>query len=146
MKIPATWKLPWFILLTLLLVSLPMPALASPPKTYLFAVLPQRPPVAMYATWRPFLDNLERELGITLKLKLYETMPQFEADLKNGEGDFVFATPPQIVLAHQSQQYQPLVRGSRAIAGVLFVKKHSAITKLADLDNKEVAFVGSRNV
>lgn len=123
-----------------------VPAMATEQKTYLFSVLPQRPPVAMHASWRPFLDHLEQQLGVKFKLKLYETMSQFEVDLWRGEGDFVFATPPQVVLARQSQKYQPLVRGSRTVAGVLFTKKGSAIKTLADLNNKEVAFVGSRNV
>lgn len=133
-------------ILLLLLLAGTVPVIAAEQKTYLFSVLPQRPPVAMHASWRPFLEQLEQRLGVHLKLKLYETMPQFESDLKQGEGDFVFSTPPQVVLARQRQKYQPLVRGSRTIAGVLFTKKGSGIETLADLDNKEVAFVGSRNI
>ena len=73
-------------------------------------------------------------------------MPQLEEEMKLGEADFVFSTPPHVVLAHQSQRYQPLVRGSHTIAGVLFTRKNSAVKTLADLNNKEVAFIGSRNV
>lgn len=113
---------------------------------YTFAVLPQRPAVAMHVSWRPFLDRLQQELGITFKLKLYETMPQFEEEMKRGEADFVFSTPPHVVLAYQKQQYQPLVRGSREIAGVLFTRKNSEVKDLQDLNNREIAFVGSRNV
>lgn len=133
-------------LMTLLMLFAALPTLAADQKSYLFSVLPQRPPVAMHASWRPFLDHLEREVGVSFKLKLYENMSQFEDELKRGEADFVFLTPPQVVLARQSQKYQPLVRGSRPIAGVLFTKKDSAIKTTADLDNKEVAFIGSRNV
>lgn len=133
-------------LLLLLMLAIGLPAQGAEQKRYVFAVLPQRPPVAMHTSWRPFLDQLEKELGVTLSLKLYETMSQFEDDMKSGAGDFVFSTPPHVVLAYQSQKYRPLVRGSRTIAGVLFTKKNSAIKNLADLDNQEVAFVGSRNV
>ena len=133
-------------LFVLLLLATGLPAEGAEQKQYLFAVLPQRPPVAMYASWRPFLDQLEKQLGVHLKLKLYETMPQFEEEMKRGEADFVFSTPPHVVLAHQSQKYQPLVRGSHTIAGVLFTRKNSAIKTLADLNNQEVAFIGSRNV
>lgn len=133
-------------LVLLLLLAMGLPVQGAEQKQYVFAVLPQRPPVAMHASWRPFLDQLEKRLGVSLKLKLYETMHQFEEDMKRGEADFVFSTPPHVVLAHQSQKYRPLVRGSHAIAGVLFTKKNSAIKSLADLDNKEIAFVGSRNV
>lgn len=133
-------------LVLLLMLAMGLPAEGAEQKQYLFAVLPQRPPVAMYASWRPFLDQLEKQLGVRLKLKLYETMPQFEEEMKLGEADFVFSTPPHVVLAHQSQRYQPLVRGSHTIAGVLFSRKNSAIKTLADLNNQEVAFIGSRNV
>ena len=133
-------------LVMLLMLAMGLPAEGAEQKQYVFAVLPQRPPVAMHTSWRPFLDQLEKELEITLKLKLYETMPQFEADMKHGAGDFVFSTPPHVVLAYQSQKYRPLVRGSRTIAGVLFTRKNSAVKELADLDNQEIAFVGSRNV
>lgn len=134
------------LLLALLLALTVQTTHATERPQYLFAVLPQRPPVAMHANWRPFLDALERETGVTFKLKLYETMPQFEDEMKRGEADLIFSSPPQVVLARQSQHYQPLVRGSRTIAGVLFTKKGSEIKSLADLDNKEVAFIGSRNV
>lgn len=134
------------LLSALLLSLIAQTACATERPQYLFAVLPQRPPVAMHANWRPFLDALEREAGVTFKLKLYETMPQFEDEMKRGEADFIFSTPPHVVLARQSQHYQPLVRGSRTIAGVLFSKKGSGVKNVADLDNKEVAFIGSRNV
>ena len=133
-------------LVMLLMLAMGLPAQGAEQNQYIFAVLPQRPPVAMHTSWRPFMDQLEKELGVTLKLKLYETMQQFEDDMKHGTGDFVFSTPPHVVLAYQSQKYRPLVRGSRTIAGVLFTRKNSAIKELADLDNQEIAFVGSRNV
>lgn len=133
------------VLLLLFVTVVPEMVLAAT-QEYLFAVLPQRPAVAMHTSWRPFLDKLEKETGVRFKLKLYETMSQFEEDVKRGEADFIFTTPPQMVLAHSGKGYQPLVRGSRQIAGVLFTRKDSGIEKLGDLDNKEVAFIGSRNV
>lgn len=113
---------------------------------YLFAVLPQRPPVAMHTAWRPFLDQLEHETGLKFKLKLYETMNQFEDDLKQGVPDFVFATPFQVMMIQHRQHYKPLVRGSHTIAGLLITKKDSDFKELKDLDNQEIAYVGSRNV
>lgn len=134
------------LLSVMLLFSGALQSWAAPKKEYLIAVLPQRPAVAMHANWRPFLDKLEKESGIAFKLKLYETMGQFEDDVKRGEGDFIFTTPPQVVLAQKGKGYIPLVRGNKKIAGVLFTKKDSGINKIGDLDNQEVAFVGSRNV
>jgi phosphonate transport system substrate-binding protein len=123
-----------------------VPALAKEPKEYVFAVLPQQPPVAMHALWRPLLDRLEQELGVRLKLKLYENMTEFEEDAIHGEGDFVFSTPVQIPLFRKQQGYLPLVRGTHYLTGIVFVRKDSPITSIDELAGKEVAFVGARNL
>ena len=130
----------------LLLLLVGMPAQGAEQKTYLFAVLPQRPPVAMHTAWRPFLDQLEHETGLKFKLKLYETMNQFEAELKQGVPDFTFSTPYQLMLVHHSQNYRPLVRGSHVLAGMLITRQDSPFKALSDLNNQEIAYVGSRNV
>lgn len=133
-------------LLALLLMLEVQTVRAAEQKPYLFAVLPQRPPVAMHTAWRPFLDQLERETGFRFKLKLYETMNQFEEELKQGTPDFTFLTPFQLMMVHHEQHYIPLVRGSHTIAGLLITKKDSPFKDLNDLKNQEIAYVGSRNV
>lgn len=130
----------------LLVLAGVLPAQGAEQKQYVFAVLPQRPPVTMHTNWRPFLDQLERETGLTFKLKLYETMNQFEAEFKQGVPDFAFSTPYQLMLVHHSRNYRPLVRGSHVLAGMLITKKDSPFKELADLNNQEIAYVGSRNV
>lgn len=138
------------LLIGFLVVMLP---LVTPPatsaadrQTYTFAVLPQQPPVAMHELWAPLIERLERELGVSIKLKLYQGMANFEEGLKRGDGDFVFSTPPQMVLARKSQNYIPLVRGTRELAGVLFVRRDSPIQRVEDLENTAVSFVGQRNL
>jgi len=114
--------------------------------TYTIAVLPQRPPVTMHAAWRPLLDRLEKDVGVNLRLKLYESMTEFETSVGKGQADFIFTTPPQVVAARKNQGYIPLVRGSRKIAGLLFVRKDSPIQSVSELQGKEIAFIGSWNV
>jgi len=128
------------------LTFFPVIAEAGGRKTYVFAVLPQQPPASMHALWIPLIERLERELGIIIRLKLYDSMSGFEAGLKRGAGDFIFSTPPQMVIARSSQKYIPLVRGNRELAGVLFVRKDSPVKSVADLKATEVAFVGERNL
>ncbi|MFH1026623.1 MAG: phosphate/phosphite/phosphonate ABC transporter substrate-binding protein [Pseudomonadota bacterium] len=128
------------------LTFFPVIAEAAGRKTYVFAVLPQQPPASMHALWIPLVERLERELGITIRLKLYDSMSGFEDGLKRGAGDFIFSTPPQMVIARSSQKYIPLVRGNRELAGVLFVRKDSPIKSIADLKATEIAFVGERNL
>ncbi len=133
-------------LVMLLVLAGVLPVQGAEQKQYVFAVLPQRPPVTMHTSWRPFLDQLEQETGVRFKLKLYETMNQFEAELKQGVPDFTFSTPYQLMLVHHSQHYRPLVRGSHVLAGTLITRADSPIKELSDLNNKQIAYVGSRNV
>jgi len=125
---------------------MPPSASAADRQTYTFAVLPQKPPVAMHELWAPLIERLERELGVSIKLKLYQGMANFEEGLKRGDGDFIFSTPPQMVLARKSQNYIPLVRGTRELAGVLFVRRDSPIQRVEDLKKTEISFVGERNL
>jgi phosphonate transport system substrate-binding protein len=115
-------------------------------RTYVISVLPQKPPVVMHQRWMPFVELLQHETGLTFRLKLYEKMEEFEADLKKGVPDFIFSTPPQTVLAHHAQGYIPLVRSSHKLSGILFVRRDSTITSIRDLEGKEIAFVGAKNL
>jgi phosphonate transport system substrate-binding protein len=137
---------PWSVLLVALIWLQSVPVFAAAPKEYVFAVLPQQPPVAMHTLWRPLLDRLEQELGVRLKLKLYGNMTEFEEGAVRGEGDFVFSTPVQLPLFRKQQGYTPLVRGTRYLNGIVFVRKDSPITSVEELAGKEVAFVGARNL
>jgi len=136
----------WTFLLGLVIWLQSVTAFAAAPREYVFTVLPQQPPVAMHTLWRPLLDRLEQELGVRLKLKLYENMTEFEEDAVHGEGDFIFSTPVQMPLFRKRQGYTPLVRGTRYLNGMVFVRKDSSITTVEELAGKEVAFVGARNL
>jgi phosphonate transport system substrate-binding protein len=127
--------------------------LFSPPSTYgaagnqyVIAVLPQAPVVTMHANWTPLVERLERDTGQRFTLRLYERMDDFESDLKKGTADFVYTNPPQTVIARRSQGYIPLVRGSTQLSGVIFVRRDSPIRTVRDLEGKEVAFVGAKNL
>lgn len=113
---------------------------------YTLAVVPQMPPVAMYTNWTPFIERLARETGLNFKLKVYEKMDDFEQDFQDGKPDFIFSSPTQIVLARQFQGYVPLARSSQKIKGVLFVRKDSPVTQVSQLEGKNIAFVGARNL
>ncbi len=113
---------------------------------FTLAVIPQMPPVAMHKNWSPFVDRLTKDTGFEFRLKLYETMAEFEADYKRGGPDCLYASPPQAVLARKVQGYDPVLRNSKPIAGIVFVKKDSPIRTIQELNGKDVAFVGSRNV
>ncbi len=113
---------------------------------YTVAVIPSAPPEDISAAWLPFLERLSRATGWEFDLKAYDKMSEFERDIERGAADFLFASPTQITVALAVQGYVPLVRGSARIAGVLFVRADSPIRSIRDLDNKEIAFVGTKNV
>lgn len=100
----------------------------------------------MYTLWAPFVDRLSRDIGIPLRLKVYEKMSDFERDIMQGISDFLFASPFQAVVAHEAQGYAPLVRGSRPVSAKLFVRKDSPIMTAEDLSGKKIAFVGNKNL
>ncbi len=114
--------------------------------TYTLAVIPSAPPAETRAQWAPFVERLSRETGASINLLLYERIEPFEKDIENGVPDFIFAHPIQAVTAKREQGYEPLVRGSRKIAGVIFVRNDSPVNAPGDLARKNIAMVGTRNV
>lgn len=113
---------------------------------YAFAVLPGAPPVTMHKLWTPIVDRLRQATGLDLRLKLYEGMAEFERDVWAGGPDFMFGSPIQTVVAHQSQGYLPLVRSSKLVNIGLFVRQDSPIRSIDDLIGKKIAFVGNKNI
>jgi len=131
-------------------LSLAILALLAPAtglaESYSLAVIPSAPPAATRAQWAPFLERLSRETGLSFELKLYEKIDRFEDDFAKGVPDLLFVHPVQATAARKEQAYEPLVRGGKPIAGVVFVRKDSPIQSVKDLQGKLIVMVGSRNV
>lgn len=132
--------------LAMLAFGATVPAFAAPGNVYTIAVIPSVPPVTMHTQWMPFVERLSRETGLEFRLKLYEKMAEFERDIWSGTPDFIFSSPVQLMVAHKSNRYTPLVRGSRLIGVGLFVRKDSPIRNIDDLAGKKIAFVGNKNL
>lgn len=145
-KFVTVWVL--LMLIHCLLVSSPCSSAASPQvkKEYIFGVVPQGPPEVMHRNWLPFIDRLSHDTGLALKLKLYENIDDFENNLKEGSIDFAYMNPVQEIMAWNESGYIPLVRSKNLIRGRIFVRKDSDIQELNDLEGKEIALIGSKNV
>jgi phosphonate transport system substrate-binding protein len=113
---------------------------------YTIAVNPMAPPVDMHTQWMPLVERLSRETGFEFKLKVYDTMSDFESDIWGDGPDFIFVSPIQIVVAHARHRYAPLVRGEKPVAIRLFVRADSPIKTVDDLSGKKIAFVGNKNL
>ncbi|MBI5848845.1 MAG: phosphate/phosphite/phosphonate ABC transporter substrate-binding protein [Nitrospirae bacterium] len=113
---------------------------------YTIAVIPSAPPVAIHTQWMPLVERLSRETGLEFRLKVYDQMAEFERDIWSGAPDFIFSSPIQVMVAHKSSGYLPLVRGGKNIAIGLFVRRDSPVKGIDDLAGKTISFVGNKNL
>jgi len=134
------------IVILLLLFALPVSAIAAEPRTNTLAVVPNLPAVTLHKNWTPFVEELSRELGVKIELKLYEKINSFLDETNAGAADFIYSAPNMFFLAHQKQKYIPLVRSSETIRGLVFVRKDSPYIKVSELRGKTIAFVGPKNI
>ncbi len=109
-------------------------------QVYTLSVVPQFTPVDIGLRWSPILAYLEKEAGVSLQLRVMEHIPKFESDFLAGVPDFVFLNPWHAVMAMKAHGYVPLVRGGDLLNGILVVDRNSPIKRLADLDDKTLAF------
>jgi len=111
------------------------------PVEYSFGVVPQFEQRRLFSIWLPILAELEKRTGLVFKLKGSSRISVFEDKIEEGQFDFAYMNPYQIVKASQLQGYIPLVKdGTKQLRGVLVVQKNSKITEVSQLDGKEVVF------
>jgi len=135
-----------YLLLAMLVFGITLPASAAQGKIYTIAIFPSATPVTLHKQWAPFVKRLSIDTGFEFRFKMYEIMAEFERDIWSGSPDFIFASPIQTVVAHQSNGYTPLVRGGKKVAIGLFVREDSPILTIDDLAGKSISFVGNKNM
>jgi len=108
---------------------------------YNFGVVPQYEIRKITKIWQPILNEVEKRTGIKLNLVGSPSIPAFEKSFGQGEYDFAYMNPYHALVAHQQQQYRPVLRDiGRELYGIIVVRKDSPITELKHLDGKIVAF------
>lgn len=108
---------------------------------YSFGVVPQFDARRIYSIWRPILDELQLLTGLHFVLRGSANIPDFKDEFMGGEFDFAYMNPYQVVLASQSQNYEPVVRDiGRKLHGIVVVQKDSDIQTLDKLDGETMAF------
>lgn len=111
------------------------------PPAYTFGVVPQFEARQTHAVWMPILNDLEKRTGYGFKLVGAPTIPDFEREFMNGDFDFAYMNPYHLVVANQTQGYQPLVRDiSQSLTGILVARKDGAIHDPSELGGQIVAF------
>ncbi len=108
--------------------------------TYVFAVVPQFKPAQLQKEWSPLIDRLSRDTGFKFRLVIASSNPKFETELNKGTADFAFVNPYQAVIAMKGNGYQPMLRDTKPLNGILVVRKDSPYKKVKDLDGKVIGF------
>ena len=128
-----------FLLLSLLLVA--GPGHTGPVHQYGFSVVPQQEPILIQRNWAPFLKALSLRTGMQFKLHIARSIPDFEAEVRQGLADFVYMNPYHAILTRHQTGYEPLIRNSaKELHGILVVRQDSGITAVTQLDGKDVVF------
>ncbi|MDX2505658.1 MAG: phosphate/phosphite/phosphonate ABC transporter substrate-binding protein [Gammaproteobacteria bacterium] len=110
-------------------------------KIYTAGIVPQFEVKRLHKIWRPIFDQLEQRTGLKFTIKGSPSIPDFESEFMTGKFDFAYMNPYHIMLAHDMEGYIPLTRDiGRSLQGVLVVRKDSGITKVEDLNNRQIAF------
>jgi phosphonate transport system substrate-binding protein len=103
--------LPWFIAATLGLqwLALFLATAAAHAETgaqgarsLTVAVVPQFTALQIHKDWVPFLERVSHDSGVPLTLKIYASIPKFEADVLKGVPDLVFMNPYHQVMARRA--------------------------------------------
>jgi phosphonate transport system substrate-binding protein len=132
-----------FIYLQILILLLSCSSLvwSAEKMVYRFGVVPQFEQRKLFRIWRPILDELEQRTGLGFKLVGSAKIPVFEQKFEQGDYDFAYMNPYHLLVAHDCQGYQPLVRdGGRMLNGILVVAKESSIQSVQELSGKRIAF------
>ncbi len=113
----------------------------SAAQTLSVAVVPQFLPEQIFRDWTPVLKEVSKLTGLDLQLKVYASIPAFEAAFLNGEPDVVYLNPYHAVMAKKAAGYTPLLRDDATrLTALLVVRKDSPITRLEQLDGATLAF------
>lgn len=130
----------WRLLSLFFFIGLCAPAGALEKPEYSLTVVPQLPALTTHKAWAPFVERLEKETGLRIKLKVYKSFSDFEGEILAGKPDFAFMNPYHQVMAKKAQGYVPLVRNAEFLIGIVVVARNGPIKKLEDLNGKEIVF------
>jgi phosphonate transport system substrate-binding protein len=109
--------------------------------SYTWSVVPQFTGTTIHRDWMPLLKRLEAVTAYHFKLKIYDSIPQFEKSFLKGEIDFAYMNPYHAVMAMEAQGYQPIIRnGKQMLTGILVTRKDSHIDNVQALNGKKIAF------
>jgi phosphonate transport system substrate-binding protein len=134
-------KLRLLCFLASLFCLLPFAAAANPSvePAYSFSVAPQFERRQLFRIWQPIVDDLQRRTGLRFELVTSLSVGDYDSDVKNGRYDFIYVNPHLMPLIEKQPGYQPLIRDSAPLHGILVVRKDSPLQRVEDLRGKTLA-------
>ncbi|WJW74416.1 phosphate/phosphite/phosphonate ABC transporter substrate-binding protein [Thiohalobacter sp. IOR34] len=110
-------------------------------ETFSWSVVPQFTGTEIHRDWTPLLNSLSRMTGHQFRLKIYDSIPDFEEDFLRGDSDIAYMNPYHAVMAHRAQGYIPIIRDSASrLTGILLVRRDSPIHDIRQLQGTRIAF------
>lgn len=104
------------------------------------SVVPQFTTVNIDSAWMPLIERISRMADITLELRHYISIREFEEGFLRGDTDLAYMNPYHAVMAKRAQGYIPLVRNAEPLRGILVVRANSKIQSVKDLSGSRIAF------
>jgi phosphonate transport system substrate-binding protein len=109
-------------------------------EVYSFSAAPQFSVQNMHQIWAPIINEISKQTGKKIELKLFDSIPKFESAMKAGEIDFAFVNPYIVTKLKKNMGYEPIIRDSKTLSGVLLVKNDSPIKNVKELEGKTIVF------
>lgn len=126
------------IVITLLII--PVTGLNSPASSrdrITMILIPLKPPSTMYKNFLPLKRYLERNLNVSIDIKVAKDSNEIIKHLETGEADIAFLCPTLYCISYNRVPIVPLVKlsidGSSGYRSLLLVREDSHVKKTADL-------------
>ncbi len=113
---------------------------AAEKREYSFGVVPQFEKRKLHAIWKPIIEELQKETGLSFKLVTTLKITDFEKEYQAERFDFAYMNPYYIIRGITPGTYLPLVRDKKSLRGILVVRKDGPIRSVAELQDRTVAF------
>ena len=106
-----------------------------------FGIVPQQSAHTLAKRWTPVFQYLSEKTGEDIRFSTAKDIPTFEKRLVAGEYDIAYMNPYHYTVFNKVPGYQAMAKQTdKLIKGIVVVRKDSPYEKLADLNNKQLAF------
>lgn len=136
-RLVRSFFLPFLWLLLGLLASRPAWTGDAPP--LLMGVFPSTTAKQIVETYRPLANALEKTLQRRIEIYTAPNFKTFIERTRQGEYDLLLTAPHLAWLARQDAGYQPLLKYTQPVRGLLVVKSTSPYRDVAELRGRSIA-------